>query len=66
MKRFQEVTAQLEQALGGISFDELDISDEVREQVWLSSIALRFSILKHKFLPILFSSARAHNLAIHQ
>ncbi|KAG1337887.1 protein spotted leaf 11 [Cocos nucifera] len=35
MKRFQEVTAQLEQALGGISFDELDISDEVREQVEL-------------------------------
>lgn len=35
MKRLQEVTAQLEQALGGISFDELDISDEVTEQVEL-------------------------------
>ncbi|PKA51936.1 U-box domain-containing protein 13 [Apostasia shenzhenica] len=34
-KRFQEVTAQLEQALDGISFDKLDISDEVREQVEL-------------------------------
>ena len=34
MKRFQEVTAQLEQALSGISFENLDISDEVKEQVW--------------------------------
>lgn len=33
MRRFQEVTAQLEQTLGEISFGELDISDEVREQV---------------------------------
>lgn len=33
MKRFQEVSSQLEQALGQISFDDLDISDEVREQV---------------------------------
>ncbi|XP_027087127.2 U-box domain-containing protein 13-like [Coffea eugenioides] len=35
MKRFQEVTAQLEQALSGISFEILDISDEVKEQVEL-------------------------------
>ncbi|MCL7046485.1 hypothetical protein MKW94_013798 [Papaver nudicaule] len=35
MKKFQEVTAQLEHALAGISYDELDISDEVREQVEL-------------------------------
>ncbi|KAI3981234.1 hypothetical protein MKX01_041373 [Papaver californicum] len=35
MNKFQEVTAQLEQALTGISYDELDISDEVREQVEL-------------------------------
>ncbi|XP_064966274.1 protein spotted leaf 11-like [Musa acuminata AAA Group] len=35
MRRFQEVTAQLEQTLGEISFGELDISDEVREQVEL-------------------------------
>lgn len=33
MKRFQDVTVQLEQALGGISLEKLDISDEVREQV---------------------------------
>ncbi|KAL7264508.1 hypothetical protein ACSBR1_002459 [Camellia fascicularis] len=33
MKRFQEVTACLEQALGGISYEKLDISDEVKEQV---------------------------------
>lgn len=33
MKSFQDITARLEQALGLISFDELDISDEVREQV---------------------------------
>lgn len=38
MKRFQEVTAQLEQALSEISFEKLDISDEVREQVHQSSI----------------------------
>ena len=35
MKRFQDVTVQLEQALGGISLEKLDISDEVREQVQL-------------------------------
>lgn len=35
MKTFQDVTARLEQALAGISFDELNISDEVREQVEL-------------------------------
>lgn len=33
MNRFQEVTAELEQALSGISFENLDISDEVKEQV---------------------------------
>ncbi|XP_010253199.1 PREDICTED: U-box domain-containing protein 13-like [Nelumbo nucifera] len=35
MNKFQEVTTQLEQALSGISFDKLDISDEVKEQVEL-------------------------------
>ncbi|KAJ1297754.1 hypothetical protein BS78_01G401000 [Paspalum vaginatum] len=35
MKTFQDVTASLEKALAGISFDELNISDEVREQVEL-------------------------------
>lgn len=34
-KWFQEVTVRLEQALDAISFDKLDISDEVREQVEL-------------------------------
>ncbi|PPR84580.1 hypothetical protein GOBAR_AA36132 [Gossypium barbadense] len=33
MHKFLEVTAQLEQALRGISYENLDISDEVKEQV---------------------------------
>ncbi|KAK6926951.1 Armadillo [Dillenia turbinata] len=35
MNKFHEVTAQLEQALSGISHEKLDISDEVKEQVEL-------------------------------
>ncbi|PPR84579.1 hypothetical protein GOBAR_AA36131 [Gossypium barbadense] len=35
MHKFLEVTAQLEQALRGISYENLDISDEVKEQVEL-------------------------------
>lgn len=35
--QFQEVTNQLEQALGEISYENLDISDEVKEQVGISS-----------------------------
>ncbi|KAK0606036.1 hypothetical protein LWI29_033408 [Acer saccharum] len=35
MKKFNEVTAQLEQALSAISYEKLDISDEVKEQVEL-------------------------------
>ncbi|KAL6979203.1 U-box domain-containing protein 13 [Sarracenia purpurea var. burkii] len=35
MNKFQEVTACLEQALGGIYYEKLDISDEVKEQVEL-------------------------------
>nr|GMD29331.1 U-box domain-containing protein 13-like [Ipomoea batatas] len=35
MNKFQEVTVQLEQALSGISYEKLDISDEVKEQVEL-------------------------------
>ncbi|KAK7312475.1 hypothetical protein VNO77_36363 [Canavalia gladiata] len=35
MNKFYEVTTRLEQSLGGISFDKLDISDEVKEQVEL-------------------------------
>lgn len=33
MNKYHEVTAQLEQALSGISYENLDISDEVKEQV---------------------------------
>ncbi|KAK6935878.1 Armadillo [Dillenia turbinata] len=35
INKFHEVTAQLEQALSGISHEKLDISDEVKEQVEL-------------------------------
>ncbi|KAK4376023.1 hypothetical protein RND71_006700 [Anisodus tanguticus] len=35
MHKFHEVTGQLEQALGGVHYEELDISDEVKEQVEL-------------------------------
>ncbi|KAK9176042.1 hypothetical protein WN944_028055 [Citrus x changshan-huyou] len=35
MTKFYEVTAQLEQALSAISYENLDISDEVKEQVEL-------------------------------
>lgn len=33
MSKLQEVTSQLENALNGISFEKLDISDEIQEQV---------------------------------
>ncbi|RVW56976.1 U-box domain-containing protein 13 [Vitis vinifera] len=35
VSKFHEVTANLEQALSGISFEKLDITDEVKEQVEL-------------------------------
>ncbi|KAG6762150.1 hypothetical protein POTOM_032637 [Populus tomentosa] len=35
MNKYHEVTAKLEQALSGISYESLDISDEVKEQVEL-------------------------------
>ncbi|MCD7458116.1 U-box domain-containing protein 13 [Datura stramonium] len=35
MNKFHGVTTQLEQALGGVHYEELDISDEVKEQVEL-------------------------------
>ncbi|KAJ9128671.1 hypothetical protein P3X46_034623 [Hevea brasiliensis] len=35
MNKYHEVTTQLEQALSGISYENLDISDEVKEQVEL-------------------------------
>ena len=42
MSRFQEVTTELEQALSGICFDELGISDEVKEQVTYPSFGINF------------------------
>lgn len=33
MNKFYDVTARLEQSLDEISYDKLDISDEVKEQV---------------------------------
>lgn len=33
IKRFHDVISQIDQALDGISFDKLEISEEVREQV---------------------------------
>ncbi|PWA55008.1 U-box domain-containing protein 12 [Artemisia annua] len=33
MKKYEEVTARLEQDLEGICFEKLDISDEVKEQI---------------------------------
>lgn len=33
MQKFHDVTAQLEHALSAISYEKLDISDEVKEQV---------------------------------
>lgn len=33
MSKFDEVTAHIERALSAISYEELDISDEVQEQV---------------------------------
>lgn len=33
MNKFQELTSQLEQALSGIYYEKLEISDEVKEQV---------------------------------
>lgn len=35
MNKFHEVTSNLEQALSGVSYEKLDISDEVKEQVEL-------------------------------
>ncbi|KAK1412811.1 hypothetical protein QVD17_34334 [Tagetes erecta] len=35
LKKYQEVTTRLEQDLEGISFEKLDISDEVKEQIAL-------------------------------
>lgn len=45
MNRFQEVTAELEQALSGIFFENLDISDEVKEQVDTVLQIIMYSVL---------------------
>lgn len=46
MNKFQEMTAELEQALSGISFEKLDISDEVKEQVrYDPSFGLYFDVV---------------------
>ena len=42
MDNFHEGTAQLEQALSGISYQNLDISDEVKEQVETCIFILSF------------------------
>ena len=42
MHKFHEVTAQLEQALSGISYENLDISDEVKEQVGTNIFLVSF------------------------
>ena len=51
MKTFQDVTARLEQALAGISFDELNISDEVREQVDYYIPEFLFSLMLSIVIP---------------
>ncbi|KAB2606873.1 U-box domain-containing protein 13-like [Pyrus ussuriensis x Pyrus communis] len=47
MMKFHEVTTRLEQALSGISYENLDISDEVKEQVEL--VLAQFRRAKGRF-----------------
>ncbi|KAM1276990.1 hypothetical protein ACFX13_030144 [Malus domestica] len=47
MMKFHEVTARLEQALSGLSYENLDISDEVKEQVEL--VLAQFRRAKGRF-----------------
>jgi hypothetical protein len=42
MNKFHEVAAQLEHALSGISYENLDISDEVKEQVGTNIFLVSF------------------------
>lgn len=42
MNKFHEVTARLEQALSRISYENLDISDEVKEQVCTNIFLVSF------------------------
>lgn len=46
MKKFYEVTAQLEQALSAISYEKLDISDEVKEQVGIHHPIIMLSLFR--------------------
>ena len=55
MNRFHEVTAELERALSGISFEKLDISDEVKEQVFLLR-NLTFLLITATLYSVIFSS----------
>ncbi|KAK9168680.1 hypothetical protein Syun_000820 [Stephania yunnanensis] len=48
-KKFHEVTEQIEQALGELSYDKLDISEEVREQIEL--VHAQFKRAKEKMDP---------------
>lgn len=45
MNRLQEVTDLLEQALSGISYEKLDISDEIQEQVTVIFLEYRQFLL---------------------
>jgi hypothetical protein len=45
MNKYHEVTAKLEQALSGISYESLDISDEVKEQVEIVSVCFYLGTL---------------------
>lgn len=46
MTKFYEVTSQLEQALSAISYENLDISDEVKEQVEIHHLIIVLSLFK--------------------
>lgn len=48
MVRFHAVHEKLSQALGGLP-DELCISDEVKEQVYMSSFSFSFFWLAHAY-----------------
>lgn len=64
MNRFQEVTTCLEQALCGIHYERLDISDEVKEQVgfFIQNFSFPFKetliTLELRKLPFFFGSAK--------
>lgn len=47
--RFHQGTEQIEAALSQIPYDKLDISEEVREQVYLESVDFYKSSCFHSF-----------------